>query len=253
MSSRLQRIQKDLQQVLDSQRATLATLNEQLTNVTADPSLTEQRPAEIGERIPEANRELAEVREQLESTVPSGDDPTSSLVADRILLQVRELRLQSELEMLEQDQLSQAVRSSLQQLQEELLTRQVENASASVTAYQALMTKIETEAAQDIVAQAEESKSEVPQDDLDAVELATEVQMLGNRLESVILDQQKISAAKTVITSKQKRLIERYDSIKKQLELNQSDGEMARVLIELRSSVHPGARCRPNASMADTG
>ena len=57
----------DLQQELDAQRATLVALNEQLSNVTADPSLTEQRPAEIGERIPEAKRELAEVRKQLES------------------------------------------------------------------------------------------------------------------------------------------------------------------------------------------
>ncbi len=225
----------DLQQELDAQRAALATLDQQLSNVTADPSLTEQRPAEISGRIPEAEREMAELRELLESPGPSEDDPASDLFADRVLLQARELRLQSELEMLEQDQLSQSVRRNLQQLQEELLTRQIENASASVAAYQTLVSKSVTEAAQQIVARAEESKLEVPQDDQESVDLAAEVKDLGIQLKSVIQDQQKISAAKAEVTSRLTRLTQRYESIKKQLELNERDDEMARVLIELRA------------------
>ena len=225
----------DLQQELDAQRAALAALDEQLSNVTADPSLTEQRPAEISGRIPEAERELADVRKLLASPGPSDDDPASDLVADRFLLQARELRLQSELEMLEQDQLSQSVRRNLQQLQEELLTRQVENATASVAAYQALMTESVTQAAKEIVARADESKLEVPQDDQEAVDLAAEVRELGIQLESVIQDQQKISAAKADINIQADAADQRYESIKKQLELNQRDGEMARVLIELRA------------------
>ncbi len=225
----------ELQQELDVQRAALATLEKQLSNVTADPSLTEQRPAEIGERIPEAERELADVRKRLASPGPSEDDPASDLVADRVLLQAQELRLLSELEMLEQDQLSQSVRRNLQQSQEELLNRQVENATASVAAYQALMTESVTQAAKEIVASADESKLEVPQDDQEAVDLAAEVRELGIQLESVIQDEQKISAASAYITSKLTRLDQRYESIKKQLELNQRDGEMARVLIELRA------------------
>ena len=178
---------------------------------------------------------MDDVRKLLASPGPPDDDPASDLVAERFLLQAQELRLQSELEMLEQDQLSQSVRRNLQQLQEELLTRQVENATASVAAYQALMTESVTQAAKEIVASADESKLEVPQDDQEAVDLAAEVRELGLQLESVIQDQQKISAAKADITSKLTRLNQRYESIKKQLELNQRDGEMARVLIELRA------------------
>ena len=225
----------ELQQELDAQRAALVALDSELSKVTADPSLAEQRPAEISGRIPEAERELDDLRKLLTSPAPSDDDPASDLVADRFLLQAQELRLLSELEMLEQDQLSQSVRRNLQQLQEELLTRQVENATASVAAYQALMTKSVTQAAKEIVASAEESKLEVPQDDQEAIDLAAEVRELGIQLESVIQDEQKISAAKADITSRLTRLTQRYESIKKQLELNQRDGEMARVLIELRA------------------
>jgi potassium efflux system protein len=228
----------DLQQELDVQRAALAALDEQLSNVKADPNVAEQRPAEIAERIPAAERELADVRKLLASPGPPEDDPASDLVADRFLLQARELRLLSELEMLEQDQLSQSVRRNLQQVQEELLTRQVENATESVAAYQSLMNKRDSEAAQKIVTRAEESKLEVPQDDQEAVELAAEVSDLGIQLENVIQDQQKISTAKVDATSRLTRLNQRYESIKKQLELNQRGDEMARVLIELRALLY---------------
>ena len=210
-------------------------LDEQLSNVTADPSLSEQRPAEISERIPEAERELADVRKLLESPAPSEDDPASDLVAERFLLQAQELSLLSELEMLEQDQLSQSVRRNLQQVQEELLTRQIENATETVTAYEALVTKRDTEAAQELVARAEESELAVPQDDQEAVDLAAEVKDLGIQLTGVIQDQKKIAAAKADITSKLTQLTQRFGSIEKQIELNPRDGQMARVLIGLRT------------------
>ena len=65
----------DLQQKLDVQRAALAALDEQLSNVTADPSLAEQRPAEISIRIPEAERELVDVRKQLSVIGTAGRRP----------------------------------------------------------------------------------------------------------------------------------------------------------------------------------
>ena len=228
----------DLQQELDTWRATLATLDGQLSNVASDPGLSEQRSAEIGTRILEATSELDDAQKQLASTSPVENDPASDLVAERCLLQAQELSLLCELEMLEQDQLSQPVRRNLQQVQEELLTRQVQNATATLTAYQTLMTQRDTEAAQEIVARAKESELAVPQDDQEAVKLAAEVKDLGIQLTSVIQDQEKISAAKVDVTSKLTRLTQRYESIKKQIELNQRDSQMARVLVELRTLLY---------------
>ena len=225
----------DLQQELDTWRATLATLEEKLSNVATDPSLSGQRSAEISTRILEATPALEEVQKQLASSVPPEDDPASDLVAERFLLQAQELSLLSELEMLEQDQLSQSVRRSLQQVQEELLTRQIQNATETVSAYEALVTKRDTEAAQELVARAEESELAVPQDDQEAVDLAAEVKELGIQLTGVIQDQKKIAAAKADITSKLTQLTQRFESIEKQIELNPRDGQMARVLIELRT------------------
>lgn len=238
----------DLQQELDVQRASLAALDEQLSNVTVDPSLAEQHPVEISIRIPEAERELVDVRKELESSGPLEDAPASDLVADRFLLQARELSLLSELEMLGQDQLSQSVRRNLQQLQVELLTRQVESVSASVASYQALMDESVTQEAKQILARAEASKMKVPQDDRAAVELAAEVEQLAIQLERVIQDQQKMSVAKADVSSRLTRLTQRYESIKKQLKMRRLDREMVRVLIELRAllltRVHETTRMR---------
>ena len=253
----------DLQQELDAKRAALAALNEQLSSVTADPSLAEQRPADISVRTPEAERELADARTKLASPDLAEDNTSPGRVADRFLLQARELMLSGELEMLKQEQLSQSVRRSLQQAQKELLTRQVENASASVAGYQALMDQRIAEAAQDIRARASESKREVPRDDQGAVALAAEVKELASQLESVLLDKQEISAAKTDVATKLTRLTQRYDSIRKQLELGDAGVEMAQVLIELRalllkrvrevSQMRSMANAEPSASECGSG
>ena len=193
-------------------------------------------------RIPEAERELADARRQLASPDLAEDITSPGRVADRFLLQARELKLANELEMLKQEQLSQSVRRNLQQAQRGLLTRQVENASAAVAAYEALMNKSVTRVARDIGARAEELRLEVPKEDEEAVALASEVQDLANKLESVPQDRQKISAAKADVTAKLQRLTQRYDSIKRQLELGQPGVDMAQVLIDLRALLNTRVR-----------
>jgi len=232
----------DLQRELAAQRATHAALNEQLSSVTADSSLAEQRPADISMRIPEAERELADARRQLASPDLAEDITSPGRVADRFLLRARELKLANELEMLKQEQLSQSVRRNLQQAHRGLLTRQVENASAAVAAYEALMNESVTGVARDIGARAEELRLEVRKEDEEAVALASEVQDLANKLESVPQDRQKISAAKADITTKLQRLTQRYDSIKRQLELGQPGVDMAQVLIDLRALLNTRVR-----------
>ena len=107
----------DLQHELDAKRASLSAFNDQLSDVTADSSLAEQRPVQISVRIPEAERELADARKQLASPDSAVDVTSPGRVADRFLLQARELQLLNELEMLNQEKLSFSVRRSLQQVQ----------------------------------------------------------------------------------------------------------------------------------------
>lgn len=225
----------DLKQELHAKRASVAALNDQLSSVTNDSSLAEQRPTEISARIPESERELADVRKQLASSDLVENVASPSRVADRLLLQARELELLNELEMLVQEQLSLSVRRTRQQAQKKLLARQIENASAFVTASEALMNRTITEMAQDIGDRAEKMGLNVPKDDQEAVAMAAEVQKLATQLEKIVQDKQKMSAAKADVTSRLQRLTQRYDSIRKQLELDQPGSEMAQVLIDLRA------------------
>lgn len=232
----------DLQEALDVQRANFSAVSEELSDVTSDSSLAEQRPAEISVRIPEAERELADVRRQLASPEVAEDVTSIGRAADRFVLRASELKLLNELDRLEQEQLSQSVRRNLQQLRKQLLIRQVENASAATAAYETLMNRSVTEVARDIGARAEELRLEVPTTDLEAVALASGLQDLAARLVTVVQDKKKISAAATNVTTRRKRLTLRYDSIKKQLELDQPGVEMAQVLIDLRALLNARVR-----------
>ncbi len=220
-----------LQQVLDTQRAELGAFTKQLSDVSAELSLVEQRPAEISVRIPEVKRELADIRQELAASDPQATSP--GRVAEQFLLQAQALKLQRELEMLEQEQLSQSVRRGQLQAQEKLLTRQVENTSATVAAYEAFVKKSVIEVAQDIGVQAGALSGQV--EDQEAAALAAEVQELASQLKGVLRDRQRITTAKADITAKLQGLTHRYDSIKKQLALDPPGVEMAQVLIDLRA------------------
>ncbi len=228
---------EDFQRELDGKRAALASLNEQLSSVTAELNAEEGRPADISVRIPDAQRELAEVRQQL----PSGDDASAGSVADRYLLQAQEAQLLSELDALKQEQLSMSVRRILQQTKKELLSRQVENASATVAAYEELMDKSVTKQSQIILARAAELKKELS-DGHPALELVTEVQDLAKELASTLQDKEAISDAKANATARLERLVQEQEGISKQLELGQPDREMAEVLLKLRDLLNSRER-----------
>ncbi len=228
---------EDFQRELDGKRAELALLNEQLSSVNAELNADEGRPADISVRIPDAQRELSDVLQQL----PSADDASPGSVADRFLLQAQEAKLLSELDALQQEQLSMSVRRTLQQTKRELLSRQVENMSTVVAAYEDSMDKSVTKQSQDILFRAAELKKELS-DGHPGLELATEVQDLAQELASILQDKDAILAAKVNATARLERLVQDQEGISKQLELGQPDREMAEVLLKLRDLLNSRER-----------
>jgi DNA repair exonuclease SbcCD ATPase subunit len=228
---------EEFQQELDGKRAELASLNEQLSRVTDELNAEEGRPADISVRIPEAQQELSEVRQQL----PAGDDASTGSVADRFLLQAQEAKLVSELDALKQEQQSMSVRRTLQQAKRDLLSRQVENASTAVDAYEESINESVTKQSQAILARAAKWKKELP-DGHPALELVTEVEQLANELASVLQDKQAISDAKVDATARLERLVQEQEGISKQLELGQPDREMAELLLKMRDLLNSRER-----------
>lgn len=231
---------EDLKQKLDEKRGVLAGLQEQLLSVTKELTDGEQRPADIIARIPKAQAELSELeaelselRERLGSEEFSNNNVSTGRVADRILLQAQEEKLLSELEMLNQEQKSMSVRRNLLQTQKDLLSKQVENASAVVTAYETSLDKSVTKQTQKIISRAEELRSEFSVGH-PATSLVTEVKKLADDLIETLRDKTAITAATDNSTAKLGRLTQQQEGIQKQLELGQTDREMAEVLLKLR-------------------
>ncbi len=220
---------EDFQQELDRKRAALALLHEQLASVTAELNSEEGRPADISVRIPDAQRELSDVRQQL----PSRVDASAGSSADRFLLQAQEAKLLSELDALKQEQLSMSVRRILHQTKRELLVRQIENASATVASYEESMDKSVAKQSQDTFSRAAELRKELS-DGHPALELATEVQDLAKDLASTLRDKEVILDAKINATERLERLVQEQEGISKQLELSQHDREMAELLLKMR-------------------
>jgi uncharacterized coiled-coil DUF342 family protein len=132
--------------------------------------------------------------------------------------------------MLEQEQLSQAVREDLLQAGYELLKRQVENTDAAFTSLEALLQQSLTSEAKRVGSLAEAIPKDIPEGD-EAMALAAEVKTLANEFEDVV---QNLKTAKDDIVSKLEDLSEQYEAVREELEAGDGGRGMAQLLLNMR-------------------
>jgi potassium efflux system protein len=226
---------EDLQKDIESRRAALSGLADDLSKATSELARAKGRPVEISTRLPEVQRELPEIRRQLAAPELAQDATSPGRVADRILLEAGQSRLLSELEMLKQEQLSQSVREDLLQAQHDLLTRQVENAAAVLNTLEALLHQRLTSEAKRVSSLVDALTRDLPEGDEAAQTLAATVQAFAKEFEVVVEDLNKVKAAQDDATSRLTDLTAEYEGIREQLELGGGGGAMAQVLFDLRS------------------
>ncbi len=194
------------------------------------------RPVEISSRLPNIQRELSVIDEELES--PELVEATSpGLVADRILLQANQAQLRSELEMLKQEQLSQSSREELLKAQQELLARQVETSSAALNTLDTLLHERLASEAKNLSVLAETLRQELPATDQAAQVMAVEVQTLAKEYEGVVEKLKTVQDVQAVVATKLRNLTNEYESIREQLKLAGGGMAMVQVLFDLQSRV----------------
>ena len=215
----------ELQKDIDSRNATLEGLKDQLSKATTALTEIKARPAEIGARLPQAQSELSVCQTRLASPELAEDETSRGRVVDRLVLQAEQSKLQTELEMLKQDQLSLSVREDLLQAQHDLLTRQVENASATLDALQSVLSeRLASEVKQAGLAAA---LPDLPADDKEAQAVAAEVQALAKEFEEVVNSREQLAAAQATLKEKLDRLNKEFDEHQPGVEIRQygrSDG-----------------------------
>jgi potassium efflux system protein len=228
---------EDLQRDVDSRGAALKALGDELSKITSELTRAEGRPVAISGRLPEVQSELSEIGKELESPQLAADATSPGVVADHILLQARHSALLAEFEMLKQEQASQAVREELLKAQKELLTRQVENATAALDALKGLLDKQLASEAKQISLLAERAAQALPQGDAAASTLAAEVQALATEFEEVVENLKNVTAARKDSAARFTGVTDEYESIREQLDLGSGGGAMAQVLLELKRRI----------------
>ena len=226
---------QDLQKDIESRRAVRSGLKDELSKTAGELVRVEGRPAAISVRLPEAQRELLEVREELESLGIPQDVTSSGRLADRVVLRAQQARLLSELDMMKHEQLSQAVREDLLQAQHKLLTRQVENAAAALATLDALLRQRLANDVDRITSLAETLAQNVPQGDQAAQTLAAEAQLLAMQFEGVVESSKKVKQSQGKVTNLLDNLTSEYDSVREQLELGDSGKAMVQVFFDLNT------------------
>ena len=225
-----QQLQKDV----DARRAAFSELNGNLSKATIELARVKERPLQVSARLPEAQRELSELRSQL--MLPEfGKDATSpGRIADRFLLRAGAQKLLSELEMLKQEQLSQSVREELLQTEFKLLTRRVENATATLEALDSQLDEGMQREVKRVGMLAETTPRDVSETDESTKALAAKVQALAREFEDVVKGSKHVSAAQDDVSAQRESLIREYESIREQLKLGSVGRAMAQVLLDLR-------------------
>lgn len=231
----------ELQKDIDSRNATLEGLKDQLSKATTALTEIKARPAEIGARLPQAQSELSDCQTRLASLEFAADETSRGRFADRLVLQAEQSELQTELETLKQEQLSLSVREDLLQAQHDLLTRQVENSSATLDALQSVLSeRLANEVKQAGLAAA---LPDLPADDREAQAVAAEVRDLAKEFEAVVNSREQLATGRATLKAKLDRLNKKFDDISQELKLGSTGAAMTQVLFDLQHQLRDaGAR-----------
>ena len=227
----------DLRRELDAKQASLQGMVDELERVNGQLLKTEGRPVEIGTRLPIAQRELSELKTEWESMA---DVKTATEIAERMHVRARCLLLAAEIEMMEQEQLSQSVREQELTSRRDLLARQVENAKAST---EALAAKLQQKLIGDVDylrSLADDAAKDLPGDQA-VQDLATEVQMLAESFQSVVQNQNALGPAMREVDERLQEVESEYRSVRNELSLGTGGRELAQVLLELARGARPTA------------
>ncbi len=223
----------DLQNDLETQKAAVKALNDELASVNSQLARIEERITLFPQRIPELQKELTSARTRLESAAMAPDPASPGREADRTGLQANIELLQSELEMLTQEEASQAVRKTWLEARRDLLVRQIGNGKAANKV-------LESEVLRRLTAEANRADvvpADLPKGDPQARELADEVRSLSDEFKTLVSTIRTVSAANELTTGHLDRLKKEESQIQLQLDLGGTGEVMSQVLFELESQL----------------
>ncbi len=228
---------KELQEKVDLQRAAATALKENLEKVSTALTQLKGRTAEINQRIPKAEMELVEASGKLSSSELEADASSPARIADRMLLRATVASLQNEITKLNQEQLSQKFRGDQLQAQLELLTRQFANEDAILKYFEASRNRSLSSEAQEYTARVNRILEQVPEENLETLELADQVQKTAVEYLDLVENLKRLKLASENVKSRYDRLVDEAGYLETQLELGGSGEVIARLIYEMQDRI----------------
>ena len=210
----------ELQRELDLRRITLDEAREESVRKTLEVNLIGHRPVEINSRIPQIERNLREIREELSSPELAPSVKSPSRIAERTLLLAQQLRLSNERKKLEQELSSLAAREDLLKAEQDLLRQQVTLASSAVDALDSLLYERLDNQAREFLARVESLSEDLAERDVATTGLVVESQELAREYDHVIRHLQSLEAARRDVSDLLQTLEAEYSSLQEQRELS---------------------------------
>jgi potassium efflux system protein len=231
----LERPTEELRRELETRRARLTVLREQIAEAATQITANEARPLQAGLRLPEAERELTAIQLKLGSTDFDDDGNQPMRRAERQLALAREAQLQSELDMLRYDQQSAPIRR-------ELLAAQLAALQVDIERNQGVADDLAEEVNRRLVGTADRVRdvasrlpTELLGDHPTMSALVEEVRSLAEELEIAAAASRTAVQAETEIHTALQDLEAEVASLREQLGLGGGGRAMVQVLFSLDS------------------
>jgi len=226
---------EDLRRDLDARRTRLAVLGEQLTDIVGEINRSEARPLEVTARIPEAERDLLALQQQLASSDPADDSGDTSRRSELRLLQAREGQLAFELEMLQAEQQSAPIRRDLLKARRALLERETASLESAVEELAGELNLRLESTAERVRAVTSRVPPKLQADNPAVRALVEEIRVRADELERTATASRTAARAEKEIRDALQDLVTELASIREQLQLGGGGRAMVQVLFSLDS------------------
>ena len=217
---------------LELLRAELVEIHGELDAVERLRAILNERPVEIGARLPEARQELSVAESALASWKQSaGPKPTEA--ANLVLLQAQREVLESEVEMLTQGRSSLGVRGELAEMRLALLKGKERNSRAAIEALQKFLEN-QRQSDVDLLADRLAQITTELGDDEELQAMSAELQGLSKELQESTVQLRKANKTRDRVAGKLTSLKEVFQRIEKQFAIGHLEGGISQMIVEQR-------------------
>jgi len=231
-----------LQAELEARRIGLSTLEQKRVEVERDLETLRRRPVEIAERSSELEKQLAEVKARLDASEAIEDAATPSAAARQTLLRARFAKATRELEMLEAEQQSQAIREELLQAELRLLKLRVARSVAGVSELQEVVAERLASTAERIRAAAEAVPGLLVRTSSEAAIGVEETRALADELDEVVAARSRVDRAQEEVRERLKALTADFENFRAQLALGLGGRSLVQLAFDLNRRCSLGPR-----------